>query len=257
MSDAPERRRRRWAPPRSVGVAVQAALRRCGYDIQVYPAGDDLRLSRLLHARGITLVLDVGANAGQYAIRLRNLDYRGRIISFEPLAEPFAHLAHSAERDPLWDVRQFALGDTDREGVMNVAANMQSSSLLPMLQRHEQSAPEARYIGTERTKISRLASLWPELDAARHQNRIWLKLDVQGYELEVLRGTETTLDQVDTVQAEMSLVPLYEGHPSWREFDDWLRARNFRLAGLEAGFEDPVTGELLQVDGIFVRDTAD
>lgn len=237
-----------------MGAAIQAALRRYGYAIHIYPDGDDRRLSNLLRARGITLVLDVGANAGQYATRLRNLGYRGRIISFEPLAEPFAQLQRSAGQDPLWDVCQLALGDTDGEDVINVAGNTQSSSLLPMLRRHEESAPQSRYVGTQQITIRRLASIWPELEASNQRDRIWLKLDVQGYEMRVLRGADAVLEDVDTVQAETSIVPLYDGNLSWRELDDWLRARNFRLVGLEPGWEDLTTGELLQVDGIYTRD---
>jgi hypothetical protein len=62
------------------------------------------------------------------------------------------------------------------------------------------------------------------------------------------------IQAVAAVQAEMALVPLYEGDPSWRSLVDWLEDRGLRLAGLEPGFEDPQTGELLQVDGIFIRD---
>ena len=253
MSADRERRRPRWTPPHQLGAAIQAVLRRGGYEVQIFPAGDDRRLARLLRARGITLVLDVGANAGQYATRLRRLGYRDRMISFEPLDGPFSELERAAKRDPLWEVRPLALGDTDGDDVINVAGNTQSSSILPMLGRHVESAPDSRYIGTQRVSVKRLTSLWTDLDAPRHRRRIWLKLDVQGYEPRVLRGAEAIFDDIDTVQAEMSIVPLYEGNVSWREVDDWFRARDFRLVGLEPAFEDPVTGELLAVDGIFAR----
>jgi FkbM family methyltransferase len=236
---------------------VQRALRRLGYELHAYPPpialdADDERRSRLLAARAISLVLDVGANEGQYAQRLRAAGYGGRIVSFEPLAEVHARLERATASDRSWEARRLALGEEDGEAELNVAANTYSSSLLPMGERHLESAPQSAYVGTETVPAARLDSIWDEL--ARERDRVWLKLDVQGYELHVLRGAAAKLATVDVVQAEMALVPLYEGDVPWRELVDWLGERGFRLAGLEAGFGDPDTGELLQADGIFLRD---
>jgi FkbM family methyltransferase len=234
---------------------VQRALRRAGYELHAYPPPvpvdpEDARRERLLAARGITLVLDVGANEGQYARRLRAAGYSGQIVSFEPLTGVFARLERAAAGDPAWEARRAALGDADGEAEINVAANTYSSSLLPMRERHFRSAPTSAYVGSERVPLARLDSIWNEL--VRPDDRVWLKLDVQGYESRVLDGAEGVLDRVDVLQAELALVPLYEGDPPWRELVDRLAGRGFRLAGLEAGFEDPDTGELLQIDGIFV-----
>jgi FkbM family methyltransferase len=236
--------------------AVQTLLRRLGYELHPYPAPialepDDRRRSRLLASRAVTLLLDVGANAGQFAEKVRATGYRGRIVSFEPLSGAYADLSRASATDPSWDARRVALGDQDGTVDINVAGNLTSSSLLPMGDRHLRSAPESAYVGTEGVPAARLDTVWDEL--ARPGDRVWLKLDVQGYELHVLRGAERVLDRVDVVQAEMALQHLYEGDSSWRELVEWLEVRGFRLAGLEAGFEDPESGELLQADGIFVR----
>jgi FkbM family methyltransferase len=251
--DVPRRRRARAA----LAEAVQRGLRRLGYELHAYPPPvpvdpEDDRRARLLRTRGITLVLDVGANEGQYAQRVRAAGYRGRIVSFEPLAEAFARLERNAAADPAWEARRLALGDRDGEARLNVAANTTSSSLLPMRERHVRSAPQSAYVGTATVPAARLDSIWDTV--ARLGERAWLKLDVQGYEPAVLDGAEVALGGVDVVQAELALVPLYEGDVPWRQLVDRLADRGFRLAGLEAGFEDPDTGELLQADGIFVRD---
>jgi FkbM family methyltransferase len=235
---------------------VQNVLRRLGYELHPYPAPvvlepEDRRRARLIASRAITLLLDVGANTGQFAEKVRATDYRGRIVSFEPLAGAYAQLSERSASDEAWQARRTALGEENGSVDMNVAGNLTSSSLLPMGLRHLESAPQSEYVGTETVATARLESIWEEL--ARPDDRVWLKLDVQGYELHVLRGAESVLDRIDVVQAEMALQHLYEGDSSWRELVAWLEERGFRLAGLEPGFEDPQSGELLQADGIFVR----
>jgi FkbM family methyltransferase len=235
---------------------IQKGLRRLGYELHPYPPPPrvnyaDRRRERLLRSRRITLLLDVGANTGEFGASVRASGYGGRIVSFEPLAEPYAVLAERSSADPGWEVRRVALGDRDGSAEMNVAGNVASSSLLPMGARHLQSAPESAYVGKESVPAARLASIWDEIAAPN--DHVWLKLDVQGYELHVLHGAEPVLDRIEVMQAEMALQHLYEGDVTWRELVDWLEERCFRLAGVEPGFEDPQSGELLQADGIFVR----
>ena len=238
---------------------VQQALRRAGYELHPYdprpqPGEEDLRRVRLMASEAISLVLDVGANAGQYAQRLRAAGYGGRIVSFEPLAGAYAQLAHASRADRAWEARRMALGDTDGTTHINVAGNSWSSSVLEMGATHLDTAPESAYVGTEQTPIARLDTLWNEL--VREGERVLLKLDVQGYEMHALRGAEQALRQITLVQAEMALVPLYEGDSSWRTLVDHLEDRGFALAGLEPGFEHPETGRMLQADGLFLRSQA-
>jgi FkbM family methyltransferase len=234
---------------------VQAGLRRAGYELHPYtgpvPYDEDVRRVKLLRSQGIATVLDVGANAGQYAQRLRAAGYAGRIVSFEPLSEAFAALERAAASDPAWDTHRLALSDADGEAEIHVAANSWSSSLLDMGERHLASAPESAYVGSERVRTARLDSVWD--DIVGPAERPFLKLDVQGFELHVLRGAGGHLDRVAGVQAELALVHLYEGDSLWREVVDHLESEGFELAGLEPGFEDPQTGRMLQADGIFVR----
>jgi FkbM family methyltransferase len=240
---------------RGLGTATRA-FGRLGYDLRPRDeralTAEETRRARLLRSLGITLVLDVGANAGGYAAQLRRLGYSSKIVSFEPLGEAFAALARAAAHDPLWDCHRLALGGSDGTAEINVAANAVSSSLLEINDRALRSAPQAGYVGTEPVQVARLDSIWPEL--ASDGDRVWLKLDVQGLELEVLKGAEASLPSITCVQAELSFVPLYDGSPTFLELIEYLGARGFRLAGLEEGHDDVRTGEMLQADGIFVRD---
>ena len=200
---------------------------------------------------GIDLVLDVGANEGQYGRELRANGYGGRLVSLEPQSAAFRALAAEAARDPAWEARRLALLDADDGAELHVAGNLVSSSVLPMTRRHELSAPDSAYVGVEHIEARRLDSLAPELlgDASR----VLLKLDVQGAELRALSGAEASLRRILVVEMELSLVPLYEGGALMREALDRLDAAGYDLVGLEPGFSDPSSGRLLQADGLFAR----
>jgi FkbM family methyltransferase len=158
---------------------------------------------RLLHERRIDAVLDVGANEGLYAARLRAGGYRGRIVSFEPLSAAFAKLERASADDPDWQCIQTAVGARRGTAVLNVAGNWASSSLLPMDERLPQIEPRTAYVGTQECTVETLDDLGPR--ALRSADRAFLKLDVQGYELEALLGAEQTLRQVEAVEVELSL----------------------------------------------------
>ncbi len=212
-------------------------------DVQRYPQSDPLyHLSRLLRHLEIDLALDVGANDGGYASSLRNLGYAARIISFEPLAEPFARLSDIAAQDSRWDVVRTAVGDRDGEIVIHVAGNDgASSSALPMLDAHLAAAPSAAYVADEKVPVQRLDAL---VGGQVEGRRCFLKLDVQGFERNVLDGAASILagGHVLGVQAEMSLVPLYDGSMLWRETVDRMSATGYELASLMPGFTDTTTG---------------
>jgi FkbM family methyltransferase len=206
---------------------------------------------RLLALQDVDLVLDVGAAVGMYGRALRKEGYAGRICSFEPLSKQFERLQQESAADPLWDVRNIALGPETGTTEINIAGNFDSSSLLPMGERHAQAAPASVYVGTETVEVGTIDSVWDEVVGV--VKRPFLKLDVQGFELETLRGGEQSLPHIHGIQAELSLVPLYEGGPLWREVIEFLADKGFHVAGFEPGYADPESGEMLQVDGIFLR----
>jgi hypothetical protein len=120
-----------------------------------------------------------------------------------------------------------------------------------MLERHRRAAPEALYLREETVDVKTLDEV---LGSVSPSTRAFLKIDTQGYELEVLKGARELLNgRIVGVQLEMSLVPLYEGAPAYEEMLGEMTSRGFRLAWLDPGFRDPKTRELLQFDAAFVR----
>ncbi|WP_284232849.1 FkbM family methyltransferase [Mycobacterium antarcticum] len=209
-------------------------------------------MSQLTSSR-INVIFDVGANCGQYGAGLRAAGYRGRIVSFEPLPEPFSVLERKTSGDPLWDSRRCALGDSDGTISINVAGNSgESSSALPMLQSHQDACPAANYIGSEVVPMHRLDSVAAEFlgptDVA------FLKVDVQGFEKQVLAGGSSTVRNCCVgIQLELSFLPLYEGGMLIREALDIAYSLGFTLTGLSPCFVDVPSGRTLQADGTFFR----
>ena len=205
----------------------------------------------LLRSNRIDLVFDVGANFGQYATSLRECGYRGRIVSFEPLTSAFARLEANAKADPLWEVVNIGLGDRDERATINIAGNSQSSSLLEMLPAHLKSAPVSAYVGKEEITVSRLDSVFSKYH--RRGDRTFLKLDAQGYERKILEGASLSLSDIQGIQLEMSIEPLYSDEMPYLEMLGYLAGIGFTLASIEPGFGDPESGRMLQMDGIFFR----
>jgi len=228
-------------------------LRRRGYFVEPAERVDNpvRRRAALLREYAIDLVLDVGANVGQFSGDVRGSGYAGRIVSFEPVADAFGKLESLAQHDPLWTVLPCGLGSSDAVSRMNVAGNSVSSSFLDMLPRHAASAPESGYVGTESVRIRTLDAVFDEVRGTARS--VWLKIDTQGYELEVLSGAHRALSSIATIQVEMSLEPLYKGGPLFDDVHAVLRGKGYRLTSIELGHRDPHTGQLLQVDGIFHR----
>ena len=205
----------------------------------------------LLERNRIDLIFDVGANVGQYAASLRECGYRGRIVSFEPLTSAFSRLEVSAKADPLWEAVNIGLGDRDERATINIAGNSQSSSLLDMLPAHLKSAPVSAYVGKEEITVSRLDSVFSKYH--RPGDRTFLKLDAQGYERKILEGASLSMTDILGIQLEMSIEPLYSNEMPYLEMLGYLAGMGFTLASVEPGFGDPVSGRMLQMDGIFFR----
>mgnify|MGYP001228330144 CR=1 FL=1 len=208
------------------------------------------RRQRLLESHFIDLVVDVGANIGQYGKSLREIGYLGPIVSFEPMTHAFRELDATARSDGNWKALHFGLSDSEEDLVLHISGNSISSSILPMLSMHEEFAPKSCYVDSEPIHVRKLDDVFGEISG--NAKNIWLKLDVQGYEDRVLRGAEATLQRIKMIQIELSFRPLYANQASFTKTCDLLQELGFDLVGIEPGFMDHSTGELLQADGIFL-----
>jgi FkbM family methyltransferase len=199
------------------------------------------------------LVVDVGANVGQYALCLRKDGYTGKIVSFEPLQSAHQILVKESALDNDWLVPSAAaIGEQEGKIEINIAGNSVSSSILKMEKRHVEAAPNSAYIDTELVRLTTLDNASKSFCA--DDDHIYLKIDTQGYEESVLNGAKDLLPKVKLVQLEISLVPLYEGQLLFIDMINKMNNLGFSVFSIIPGFKDPRTGQLLQCDCIFLND---
>ena len=221
-------------------------------DIKKYPSSDLRRRKKLLEHHKVSKVLDIGANSGQYAIELFDIGYSGSIISFEPVKPVFNILNKKVTKNKKWTAFNFGLGNKDEKLSINISENTYSSSILDIMPSHLKGAPESKYIDKEIIQIKTLDSIYDEI--VKLNDIVFLKIDVQGFEKNVLDGATKSLQKIKGIQLEMSIEELYRGEILFDQMIPFLKNIGFNLYSLENGFFDVESGKLLQVDGLFFKE---
>ncbi len=200
-------------------------------------------VGRLLAELKVDCVLDVGANTGGYALMLRKYsDYHGLIISFGPTPDVMEGLLRNSEKDKLWHVEPIALANSSGRAEFGAmpAASSEGNSFLPLKQEDQ---PEIREIEVE---VRRLADILIDLRRKFGFSRPFLKMDTQGFDLEVFAGAREVLPGITGLQSELSGDPFYAGAPGWIEALGVYQQAGFTLSTLVANNLDwfPRTREL-------------
>jgi FkbM family methyltransferase len=234
--------------PREAG---RLLARRLGYEVRQFTPLRSLAAARreLLERRAIDVVIDVGANAGQYGLLLREEGFAGRLVSLEPVAEAYEALRRVAGADGAWTALRLAASDADGEVTLHVTEDTRSASVLARNQRFA-GKPGWGPRTDERAPARRLDGLVGELIQAGE--RPYLKLDVQGYERQVIEGAGDALGRFEGLELELSVLALYEGQASLAEMLPLLAERGFRPVSLEPILLDD-DGLLVELDGVFAR----
>jgi FkbM family methyltransferase len=209
-------------------------------------------VAAMLDLYGVNCVLDVGANAGQYARRLRRLGYTGRIVSFEPTAEAFARLSRAAEGDPDWRVHHCGLGREDTVAEIHTGWNTMNSLLPPSdygRDRYRRFATSK----TEEIRIRRLEDVMDEALAGIERPRPYLKMDTQGYDLEVFAGAGARAAEFVGLQSEVAVLRLYEGSPPMSESVAVYEAGGFEITGMYPVTREARTGRVVEFDVVMMR----
>lgn len=215
---------------------------------------EELRRIKLLEHYKIDLVFDIGANKGQYAMGIIDAGYKHNIVSFEPLSSVHHIIENESKKYNNWTVApRCAFGAKKEEIEINISANSVSSTLLNMLDSHIEGAPESKIIAKEKVQVYPLDEIGEEY--SKNAKNIFLKIDVQGFEQEVLKGAKTMIEKAKGIEIEISLIPLYENQ-SWLlpQVLEFMNSSGFQLTSIVPAFTDHKTGKVLQCNGIFFRE---
>jgi FkbM family methyltransferase len=209
-------------------------------------------MSTLLELYQVDTIFDIGANAGMSGEYFRNLGFKQKIVSFEPVSRFYRQLEQKAKKDKLWFCENVAVGDVEGELEINVSGESGgASSFLEMTDHIRKNAPALAYVGRELVKVKTIDSLidkyYPTGD------RLFLKIDVQGYEKNVLAGARKSLDRIVGLRVEMSVVKSYAGEPLMSDMLPFLNDLGFKLVSIENAWSNEVTQELYQIDGMLFR----
>lgn len=199
----------------------------------------------------LRLVVDVGANVGQFAIVARQTCPNARIISLEPLARAADRLQLVFAGDPRHQICRIAASDRSGTATMHVSSSDDSSSLLSIGRRQVEEFPETAERATVDVRVARLDEL-PEVEIPVSDPSL-LKIDTQGNELQVLRGAEGVLDNIAHVLVESSFVELYDGQALASDVTRYMSDRGFDLRMVYDVRTSRRTGEPLQADFVFSR----
>lgn len=224
-------------PTRAYGIkrVIQKAARVVGLHVGRYPPTDSLayHLKTVLRQLEIDCVLDVGAHEGEFAGFLRDLDYAGEIISFEPVASSFATLGKARASDKRWRGHNIALGAEDGQLEMNIyAGSVFNSFLKPARHGTTRFRDDTQIVRVDKVPVRRLEAIVDEVLAARPAARIFLKMDTQGYDLQVVRGGGRRLAAIRGLQTELAARATYEGMPTLPEALGELDRFGYEVTGL-------------------------
>jgi len=209
-------------------------------------------VAALIDMYDVNLVVDVGANTGQYGERLRRAGYTGRIVSFEPVPDAFAELERTAAADPAWSAYPYALGREDGTTTINVVPGTLSSVLAPTrfgAKRYTRLRDPVEH----EVPLRRLEGLLDELLAGTETPRPYLKLDTQGFDLEVFAGLGERAGDFVGMQAEVALMKIYEGMPRLPEALAVYESAGFEVTALYPVSRQSQTARVLEFDCVLVR----
>jgi FkbM family methyltransferase len=224
---------------------VKQSLERLGFEIR--RVGADRGLMDFITSRGVNIVLDVGANVGQFGELLRLKGYKGKIISFEPISAIYQTLAAKAAADGNWKASNFALGAESGNTMINVSSASVFSSILPPTKAAFQHDTKAVVSRTENIEVRKLDDICINLSG-----NMLLKVDTQGYEKSVLEGGQQMLPTMKGVLLELPIVHLYEGTWRFHEAVEYMSRAGFVPAQIHpVNYHSIDDVSLVEVDCLF------
>lgn len=235
---------------KALKTSIRKFANKFGYEIvKTHSAIDSIKVGSWLHNLNINTVIDIGSNEGQFIQTISKVLPKRKIFAFEPINSCYQNLVKNTSK---YDVTAFniGLGDTDGTVQINVSKNLVSSSILPMANLHKTLYPESAYEAIETIQIKRLDDV---LSPHRLEQNIMVKIDVQGYEENVLKGGAKTIESSAVVIIETSFHSLYQNQWLFEDVFQFIAPRGFQFWGFADQSYSKNTGVPIYGDAIFIR----
>lgn len=202
---------------------------------------------RYIIKKNLRTIVDIGANKGQFSLACSQWSGGAKIFAFEPLPGPAQVYESIFSRDTLFHLKRVAIGPVSGLRLIHVSSRDDSSSLLPIGLNQVANFPGTKKKYEAEISVLRLSDCIDEKDIS---TPAMLKLDVQGYEFEALRGCESLLHKFNYIYCECSFIELYVGQKLAHEVIAWLTSHNFYLEGIfNVSYSDE--GQAIQADFLF------
>lgn len=201
----------------------------------------------------VNCVFDVGANKGQYGKQLREFGYRGRIVSFEPVPEALTGLRKAAQRDRDWQVHPCALGRKESVESIHLGWKTMNSLLEPSAYGQQRYKRFANPRSTAQVQVRRLDDVIDEALEGLADPRPFLKMDTQGFDMEVFAGAGRRIDDFVGMQSEVAALQLYEGSPHMTEAITAYEDAGFEITGMYPVTREASTGRVVEFDCTMAR----
>jgi FkbM family methyltransferase len=196
----------------------------------------------VIQKENFDLVLDIGANEGQFGRELRDAGYNQKIISIEPVKHACNILEKSIEGDSLWDCYNIALGKENGTAILNIHEDTRLSSFL---EHNELPSKEMQ------VQVKKLSSFLEEIGV--NAKKIFIKIDTQGYEMPILEGIGEDWVKIQGALVELSIAPMYKNQIPLEEMIAYLKRYGLQLWGLRRGCYDKHKMQELEIDGLFLK----
>lgn len=220
---------------KSLKFAVHRLMNRVGFDIiRLRNSNADFprHLMNVIDAYNIDCVIDVGANAGQYGKFLREIGYRGHIVSFEPVGSVFNLLKEQCATDDKWSCHNLALGDKNETKIINVYKSTVFSSFLAANEYSKKIWQSLEDVTPESVSVVKLEDVYMDLVGCLGGANCMLKLDTQGYDRYAFEGAKGCIKHIRALQSELSLIPVYDGMVEVYEVLKVFNNSGFYISGM-------------------------
>lgn len=228
------------------------SIRRFGFDVIKYPQKNtiDKRLVDILKETQVDLILDIGANRGQFAQTMFSSGYSGKLLSFEPVNSVYQLLLENAKSFPNWQVyERCCIGDKVGENAINVSNLVGNSSVLD-IKSTQFNVKNSQYISKEIVKQITLETL-NEDQLVKNAKHVFVKMDIQGFEHFVLERLDKSNYNIVGFFIELSLVKLYDNQEDYLYICNFLKKFGYDLVFVEP--ESIRSGRMIQFNGVFLK----